>query len=73
MNKKQFDIITTQRFERLSVAVIAGCRAVILDGMSAYKAEDEYNCCRGTVSRYVNKIHAELAFCEQVALYAKED
>lgn len=72
MNKKQFDLITSQRFDRLSVATIAGCRAVILDGMSAYKAEDEFKCGRGTVSRYVNKIHAELAFCEQVAAHAKE-
>ena len=71
MTPEQFDIITDQRFVRLSSATIAACRAVIIDGLSAYNAEDAYKCCRGTVSRYVNKVHAELAFCEEVVNHAK--
>lgn len=73
MTPQQFDIITDQRFARLNSATIAACRAVIIDGLSAYSAEDAYNCGRGTVSRYVNKIHAELAFCEEVANHAKQN
>lgn len=73
MTPQQFDIITDQRFARLNSATIAACRAVIIDGMSAYSAEDAFKCGRGTVSRYVNKIHAELAFCEEVASHAKQD
>lgn len=71
MTPQQFDIITDQRFARLNSATIAACRAVIIDGLSAYSAEDGHKCGRGTVSRYVNKIYAELAFCEEVANHGK--
>lgn len=73
MTPQQFDIITDQRFARLNSATIAACRAVIIDGVTAYKAEQAEDVPRGTVSRYVNKIHAELAFCEEVANHAKQD
>lgn len=73
MTPQQFDLIVDQRFERLNSATIAACRAVIINGVSAYSAEDAHKCGRGTVSRYVNKIHAELAFCEEVANHAKKD
>lgn len=73
MNEKQFNIITSQRFSRLNAPTIDACRSVVLQGKSAYEAEKAFNCPAGTVSRYVNKIHAELAFCEQVAAYAKEN
>ena len=71
MTPEQFDLIVDQRFERLNSATIAACRAVIINGVSAYSAEDAFKCGRGTVSRYVNKIHAELAFCQEVAANAK--
>lgn len=71
MTPEQFDLIVDQRFPRLNTATIDACKAVIIGGLSAYSAEDAYKCGRGTVSRYVNKIHAELAFCEEVANHAK--
>lgn len=72
MTPEQFDFITDQRFERLNSATIAACRAVIINGVSAYSAEDAHKCGRGTVSRYVNKIHAELAFCEEAVAKAQK-
>lgn len=71
MTPEQFDFIADQRFERLNSATIAACRAVIINGVSAYSAEDAFKCGRGTVSRYVNKIHAELAHCQEVVAKAQ--
>ncbi len=67
MTPEQFDLIVDQRFPRLNSATIAACRAVAIDGLSAYSAEDAFKCGRGTVSRYVTKIHAEHSFCVEVA------
>ena len=72
MTPEQFDFITDQRFGRLNSATIAACRAVIIDGLTAYSAEDAFKCGRGTVSRYVNKIHAELTHCQEVVAKAKQ-
>jgi len=66
MTPEQFDLIVDQRFPRLNSATIAACRAVAIDGLSAYSAEDAFKCGRGTVSRYVTKIHAEHSFCVEV-------
>lgn len=71
MTPEQFDLIVDHRFPRLNTATIDACKAVIIDGLSAYSAEDAFKCGRGTVSRYVNKIHAELSFCVEVASHAK--
>ena len=62
MTPEQFDLIVDQRFDRLHPATIDACRAVIIDGWTAYAAENANNCKRGTVSRYVNKIYAEHGF-----------
>lgn len=71
MNLKQFELIVDGRFARLNTATIDACRAVIIDGLSSYSAEDAFKCGRGTVNRYVLKINAELSFCEEVANHAK--
>tara|TARA_R100001377_G_scaffold82536_2_gene63015 strand:- start:1419 stop:1634 length:216 start_codon:yes stop_codon:yes gene_type:complete len=71
MNQQQFDLIVDQRFARLNTATIDACRAVIIDGLSSYSAEDAFKCGRGTVNRYVLKINAEMAFCEEVASHAE--
>ena len=73
MTPEQFDFIVQQRFGRLNSATTAACRDVIINGVSAYSAEDAHKCARGTVSRYVNKIHAELAFCEEVMNHARKN
>lgn len=70
MTPQQFELIMAARFGRLNEATTAACRAVIIDGITAYKAEQAEDVPRGTVSRYVNRIHAELAFCEEVASHA---
>jgi hypothetical protein len=71
MTPEQFELIVGERFARLNTATVVACRSVILEGESAYSAEDRFKCSRGTVNRYVNKINAELAFCEEVANHAK--
>lgn len=71
MTPEQFELIVGERFARLNTATIDACRAVIIDGLSAYSAEDAFKCGRGTVNRYVNKIHAEYGFCVEVANHAK--
>lgn len=67
MNQAQFNLITAQRFPRLSPQTVDACRAVIIDGATSYAAEQAFKCSKGTVNRYVLKINAELSFCEEVA------
>ncbi len=67
MTPQQFDLIIKWRFSRLSKATVNACKLVIINGVSAYAAENYYSCNRGTVSRYVNKIYAELELCEMIA------
>lgn len=67
MTPEQFDLIVDQRFSRLNTATIDACKAVIIGGLSAYSAEDAYKCGRGTVSRYVNKIHAEYSLAVEIS------
>lgn len=67
MNEKQFDLITAKRFPRLSPQCVQACREVIFDHTTAYSAETRQGLVHGSVSRYVNRIHAEFAFCEEVA------
>lgn len=69
MTPKAFRLITGTRFPRLDSATVQACEYVIFRGWTAYAAENANNCKRGTVSRYVNKIHAEHDFCQEVARY----
>jgi hypothetical protein len=74
MKQHQFSLIIDTRFPRLDKrTTVSACRAVLFEGLTAYAAERAYGCPPGTVGRYVNKIHAELAFCEEVVNHAKKD
>lgn len=63
---KYVGLVAAHRFPRLSPKVVEACRDVIVHGVTAYAAEDKHGCKRGTVARYVNRITAELSYCEAV-------
>jgi hypothetical protein len=71
MTPKAFKLITGTRFPRLDSKTVQACEYVILHGWTAYAAENAQNCKRGTVSRYVNRIHAEYAVCLEVVALSK--
>lgn len=72
MNKKQLDLILCTRFPRLAPQTAAACKAVILDGATAYAAEKAHNCPTSTVSRHVNNIYREFTYCQEVAAHADQ-